>query len=351
MGALLDKVKTLWGHLSQGRTSRPIHVSITSDRVDAKDQIGGTLTKDQSYFQVKVNQLYLATEREWFSRYDPMVLVVSEFIYDKDTKEVPFVVGPSMLEKYKDKIPQGMVFENTRVAGLHPFRGGRLNLTVVLCRVKVGDYARDVLNLVDQAAHALDFSSVLTGYLKVSDLILGGIGTLFKMKDLEPQAGHRNEFDADGKQGKAPQPGYFALVDQPEGELNPELFWVRDSGLCYGPSLENAEPFRGADFLLYSIEPASSRSDERLLSFYPLWSQVIEAAAKPGDEDWKRAKASMLALYQAMALSSDLNWEQANALSDRFVTDMKTAHEKAAKLGSLSGRDPRLSEAVKILDL
>ena len=79
---------------------------------------------DQHYFQVRINEMYLKYSRNWFSRYDPMVFVVSEFTYDKKAEAVPFVVGQQMMEKFEKNTPTGMIFSDTRVAGVHPYRGG-----------------------------------------------------------------------------------------------------------------------------------------------------------------------------------------------------------------------------------
>ena len=112
---------------------------------------------------VVVNEMFLTHEREWASKYDPLVTVVSEFIYNNEMESVPVVVGPALLkEGLAENTPVGMTYRNTRAAGPHPFRGGRLILTVILSRVQRTDRASDLLNLVQLGGKALDYASALS---------------------------------------------------------------------------------------------------------------------------------------------------------------------------------------------
>jgi len=70
-----------------------------------------------------------------------MVFVSSELSYDSAEIAVPFVVGPSMIKG--QQTPVGMVFSDTRVAGIHPYRGGRLIVTVILYSVVRNEASSD----------------------------------------------------------------------------------------------------------------------------------------------------------------------------------------------------------------
>jgi len=134
---LADRCGEIWDRIRQGTRRYPARVTIPRDHVDESEKLGAAFGPDLHYFQVRVNEMYLTYSRKWFSEYDPMVFVVTEFTYgQKKNEAVPFVVGPVMMEKYGQKVPTGMVFLDTRVAGPHPYRGDRLTLSVVLCRVK-----------------------------------------------------------------------------------------------------------------------------------------------------------------------------------------------------------------------
>ena len=87
----------------------------------SKDKIGVSLQSDQHYFQIRINELFLKNKRNWYKEYAPMVFVVLEFTYDGKEESVPFVVGPQIMDKFGQSLPEDMVFLNTRVGGLYLF--------------------------------------------------------------------------------------------------------------------------------------------------------------------------------------------------------------------------------------
>ena len=103
-------------------TILPARITIPQDHLDKPP--GPPFKRDQHYFTVKVNRLFLKYSREFWNTYVPTCLVVSEFEYDGEDTVVPFVVGPSMMEKDKIDLRDAFVFSDTRVAGIHPYKGG-----------------------------------------------------------------------------------------------------------------------------------------------------------------------------------------------------------------------------------
>jgi hypothetical protein len=96
MKSLVERFKDVWNQVRQTQTEKPGQIAIPRDHIDNGKNLGGKFERDEHYFQVEVNEMFLTYEREWFAKYDPMVLVVSEFTYDKKVEAVPFVVGPMM---------------------------------------------------------------------------------------------------------------------------------------------------------------------------------------------------------------------------------------------------------------
>jgi hypothetical protein len=327
-------IKTLWEQIQKSSTKTPTRIKIPNTRSD-HHQTTQPFQPNQQYFQIRINELYLSTSRKWFSEYDPLVFAATEFIYDKKAETVPFVVGPSLIEKNGQKAPTGgsTIFSNTRVAGLHPYRGGRLTLSIVLYRVKRKDYAQGLLKLIESVSSAIDFSTALRSYSKVAGVLLTGIETLFGLGDTEPVIAIRKEFDPNA--GDNLEPSYFVLIDKPESELKTEQLWVRDNQLVYGANLAEAKPFREADFVLYSIVQTSDRNDITTLPFYPLFERAKEAALQGDDKSWERAKANLLSLHQTLALSPDLTPTQAKQLFANFLEETRDAYRTALELGSL----------------
>ncbi len=346
MKSIVECCGNIWESIRQSPAQMPSRVAIPPDHVDEGEKLGTAFQPHEHYFQVLVNEMYLSYGREWFKVYDPMVFIVSEFSYNEKREVVPFVVGPMMMEKFGKEIPEHMVFSDTRVAGLHPYRGGILSLSVVLCRVKRKNYARKLLRVVESAASVLDFSTALSTYVKVAGVVLDGVEALFGLGDTDPLVGFRKDFNPDARE--VLEPSYFALIDMPESELNANELWISERELVYGKSLTDAKPFRNADYVLYSITQTSERSDETTLPFYPQWKRVIKEATVPKEDNWQSAKSNMLSLYQTLMLSPDLTQKQADRLTEKYKAEMKHLHDKAVEMAELGPEEEELSEFDKI---
>lgn len=331
---LLESCRAIWGRVRQSETQVPVRGPIHFDRVRPGPGPSGVFQPNQHYFQVRINEVFLAHERKWLREYDPMVVVLSEFAYGRQNEALPFVVGPSMLRKSGlTELPSGMVFADTRVAGLHPYRGGRLNLSVILCRVVRQDYARQLLGTIESAACALDFSASLGLYLKIGKVVIEGIDSLLSTDDNQALVGLRREFDPDA--GQRFTEGFHVLMHAPEGEVRLDDLWVIGGKLHIGQDEKSAVPFRGADYVLYSIVGTAARTDLSTLPFYELWERVQSEAAVPTDEAWKSAKANMVSLYQSMIKSPDLTPAQAKKLVQELAAEMKSIHDGAVGVVSL----------------
>lgn len=328
--SLLDRCKSLFDKVSHGASVQPTWVPIPASRVDEPARLGAALARDRQYFQVRVNEMYLANSREWWVEYDPMVFASTEFIYDKAEIAVPFIVGPSMLQKLGQKVPDGMVLANTRVAGVHPYRGGRIAFTMILYQVQRQNWSRGLLSVIESTANAIDFSTAVSSYTKVAVAILDGVEALLGLGGTVPVVGYRVEFDPQA--GDDLSPRYFALIDRPAGQVDAGTLRV------VGGKLHDANgPFRGADFVLYSLVSTAERTDETTLPFYPQWERVQQEATNATEDGYKSAKANMVTLYQSLLLSADLTDPHAEALADEYVKLMKMRHDKAVGMATLAG--------------
>jgi hypothetical protein len=288
---------------------------------------------------VLINEMYLGTQRQWFYSVDPVVYVYAEFIYggSKD-HAVPFLVGPNLLKQrgVSDQVLGGLIMRNTDVAGMNPYRGGALVLSVVLCEAKGDNLLRPLLKVIESTAGALDFSPATGVYMKVAKLVMDGFDQLFGTGMMTPLVGLRDMF---GPRLDMPfRPGYFALIAAPD--VAPETLWVRDRQLVAGPNLQDAKPYRGADFVLYSINsiPGDMRDDYDTLPFNTLWERVkADASSAREVPDFASARQQMGTLYQAIMLSPDLTDRQKPQLAEDYNRQMKELHQRAMELGLQAG--------------
>jgi hypothetical protein len=335
MPTLRDWWAGFWGTVQHSPTILPTRHAILPDH--STTAAGQNFKRDQHYFVVKVNRIFLKYGREFWTTYAPMALVVSEFDYNGQDTVVPFFVGPSLLEKDKIELPTGFVFSDTKVAGIHAYKGGGLKLTVILYRVKRTDLANRLLKVIENVASVLDFSQALSSYLKIANVLVGTVGELIGTdKDNQPIIGLRKEFDGAGEF----KPGYFALIDSGNSRIDQDKLWVRDNELLFGETMDTAKEFADANFVLYSIGQTKERDDFDQLPFYSQWKTALAESFTAEPEKWKSAQANWTALYQQMSLSPDLVLPQADTLADECYAQMESNYNKIkARLGKQGPAD------------
>jgi hypothetical protein len=218
-------------------------------------------------------------------------------LYGGKIVSVPYVVGPKALgDASTDKLPQGMLYKRTRVAGIHPFRGDRVVSSVVLCQVRRANYASKVLKFVEGLAGAVPFAAELGTYVRYADSLLDGVDALLGVSDTEPLVGLRQEFEYD--LGEPIKPAYFALIDAPESKVPLEHLWIRDGSLHIGSAAGNIRPFRDSSYVLLSTRIASQTSEIDTPPVAAAAREVIDVAASAVAVDGRRSSERHLELLR-----------------------------------------------------
>lgn len=342
-------------HIVQSKRQLPSTIRIPDDHVEPNAQLGQPFERDQHYFHVVINEMFLAERRKWFTLIDPLVFVVSEFTYNKDEIVVPFIVGPSLLNQFGgEKVPPGMVFRDTSASGTFPYRGGGLKLSVVLCQLSVGNYASDFLQVMESVAKVLDFSPLLAPYASVAGIVVNCFNSLVNHEGTTPLIGLRQPFDPNA--GIPFVPSYFALIDEPN--VDPKLLWVIGNRLMHGKSKAEATQYRESDFVLYSVvRPINNlRDDLDTMPFAPQWDQVVSEAGKGTEAAYTSAKANMLGLAQSITLSPDLTAPHRTMLKKSYADQMVLEYNGAVGLALRGEAKPdefaeARDESLAILDL
>jgi hypothetical protein len=325
----MSNALAIWNKISNsiiysGRKPRePFPVS------DEKPPQRPTIEPQRDYVGLRINQLYLRDQRQWFTTIEPAVYASTEFLYGGSMRTDPFVVGP----KKEDRLPSGMAIENVGVFGPHPYRGGKLTYTLVLAQIPVKNVARDLLDIIESTGKALDPGAALLTWTKVGGVVLDGFDRLMGLAGVQPLIGIRREHDADADPPL--RAGHYAIIDTDEPD--PKMFWVEDDKLLHGPTRATAKPYRDADFVLYEITSPKDRrrTDVDRLAFYPLWDRAREAATKLGPAAWDEAKGNMAVLDSALFRSPDLVFEHATFLRGDYLDMLKAMRAKSKELEKL----------------
>jgi hypothetical protein len=321
--------ETIWNYVKGRPAEVKRSIAIPPDRViDSGVDVAKFQPKKQ-YFAVVINEMFLAKARQWWTEYDPMALVVSEFTYNGKRTTVPFVVGPSLIQAKLQEVPNGMSITDMLVSGIHPYVGGKFALTVILAQVKRESHAKKLLQIVETVGRAFPEGAALEPYLKIAGAVMEGVDSLLGMEDTRPIAGHRWEYN----DGISPwlEPGFFALIDTDVKNVDEKKLSVQ-KGRLFEDAGAAPSAFRKADFLLYGLRVIESRNDVDELPFNALFQKALQAAASTEAGSWERAKATLVTLYQEMLLSPDLTFAQAQQLAADFKTQLVAANDLAKRL-------------------
>ncbi|WP_441228221.1 hypothetical protein AB7813_14715 [Tardiphaga sp. 20_F10_N6_6] len=353
MSQLLTRASELLERLISAPYPRPTLVRMPSSSSFPSGVAGVKIPKDNGYFSVRINELFLLDGRTWFETFDPMAVVVTEFLYGDKRLAVPFVVGSELFKHQPGKLPHGLLFNDILVAGPHPFRGGNVSISIVLYKVRRDNYARNVLKFVEGLSSAVGIPADVAFLAKAGESVLDGIEALLGLADTQPIMGHRIELDTSSMSGLSSTTWMLSKnsVDDPSKLV------VEDGRLFVRSAEKASDPYRGSDYILYSITGNSRRGDESSLPFYGLRKQAFEAILG-GDEGWKRAKAILLSVYQQMVTSDDLTAAEADELFQKYKNELVEAREVFKGTTMLSRakgleavRESRLDIATSILDL
>jgi hypothetical protein len=330
----------IWKKITEAPSYRPARINIPADHADIGGRLQMPFMKNETYFVVRINELFLSYSRKWFSTYDPVVFVTTEFIYNAEKFAVPFVVGPTMMSNKMDRLPEGMIFQDTAVAGLHPYRGGNFILSIVLGRIRQENYLRKFIGIVEKAAatYTGGFATVVSSYAKVANVVLDGMETLFNNEDVDPLIGCRKEFMQQALDEF--NSGYFLLMNTEEKNIDENKFFVKNNKLFYGDSLQDARPFRDADYVLYSIIAAPRRDDIELLPFHTqflqLQSYISDIPTTISKEQGDIINAKRYKLQDTIRMSADLVRPQVKEVITDYDAELK---EMIDERHALSGEE------------
>ena len=337
MPTIIDRITNIWNSAVSAPAKRRATFAIDPARVVGSGAAGEPFRDKQHYFQIVINQMYLADEREWFVRYDPLTFVISSYIYDTRQEVVPFVVGPALLKEHAEKAPTGMVFQDTPVSGMHPYQGGSLTMTVILNKLARENNADKLLKVVEKMANTFSPSILSAGYLTMASTLIDGVEAILGLDETTPIIGYRVTINPDT--GAVFRPSHFVIIDEDEQEIDKDMFWVVGNRLHYGDDDASAQPYNENDFVLFSITQGTKRTDERTLPFYPMWETARDLAARPEPHYWSEAKSNFNTLKRSVLKSPDLTQPDAARLMAAYFEELKKQREEAALEGDLAPKE------------
>jgi hypothetical protein len=330
MNGVFDPIVKIWDKMKTGAVATP-QVS-TIARCTPENSAGYAITRDRMYFEIRVNELNLAENREWWSVYDPMVVVVAEYNYAGEKVARPAVVGPSLIrtQTQTDKPRHGVVLQDSLVVGPHPYRGGNVDISLSFYQVRRTNSASSLLKVIDRLSGALSGPGGMATVAKVGGALLEGVEGLLGLEETVYLAGNRLSL--------TPSPLYpltacFSALIAPPVPPAPEQLMVRDRRLYIGDPA-SAQPYRASDFVLFGLAGSATRGDESSLPFYALKTNALAALAER-ENGLKRARAAMITAYQQMRMSPDVTSHEASELLEQWMQEFETVKKEYERLDKM----------------
>lgn len=338
-------LQSLYKRARSSTTEVPAYIAFENGQIENGEALDTAFAVGEHYFQVILNEMFLSQRRRWATEYYPVVFAGVEFLYDKAQQMLPKIIGPNLLENYKQPIrEQGTRYINTPVTGLHPYNGGNLSVVLILYRAVQTNHLSDLLAVIEKVIDAVDPSVALSSYLTMANVVKDGLDLLIGTNQTEPLVAVRETINI-ALRGEF-TPGYYALINAPEETIEVDKLWVRDGRLFQGNTLSSAVPFTNHDFILFSILQEEKRKDIRALPFFSLWEEAQRQATKT--TTWNEAKLSFTALWRAILLSPDLTQTQKETLIPQFKQEMTNIRDRARDLDLLGTTTPRSDEKVRL---
>lgn len=302
----------------------PHLIRIPNMNTDDPEGLAGLFEPQQHYFTVRVNEMFLSEKRNWMREIEPMVFCLTSYIYGEQEIDNPFIVGRNLLESKMQNVPEGMVFNDTRVAGIHPFSGGRLVVSIALCQSVTRDYLADSLGFIEKISGVFseNITTLMGNYLKIANVVIEGIDKLLDSKAVKPLFGFRQEFDRDANDHFSP--GYFVMIDKSNANWDANNFFIKQNRLYYGNNVNTAKAFREDEYVLFSVTKSEERSDINLLPVYQSYKKILEELkVKEVSQDHKdKIKDMLRVLNIEMQSSPDLTAPQAQKLIEKYIDDV-----------------------------
>ena len=351
--ALSQFFTNLWNNVKSSPTFVPTYIEFPASQTDMPEELT-EFDDRRDYFMMSVSELFLSYQRLWHQEFSPMVFTVCNFNYGNKIHEIPYIIGPSLLKKYEQRLPKGMLFMNTPVVGIYPWRGGNVSLSVILCRVAQTNNAEKLLNVIEEVSGSLDLSAGVSQFTKIGRVILKGFDTLLGFEQTSPLLGLNNNFGQEA--GHTFKPGFHALI---HGEnLDKSKFWVKDNKLYYGDSPESSVEYRDTDFVLFKIGKTTKRLDDETLPFYQEYKEIYDYLANQTEitqSQRDHIRTKMIHLLVSIKQSPDLTPYHAALIQKEMTDEINNFVETLSTLGDkqkvveLSEVDQMMNSAMNML--
>ncbi|MGX7000364.1 hypothetical protein [Caballeronia sp. KNU42] len=321
MTDFFEQVQQIWSHIKGHNAPLPALAVVPQERCWPDGSAGARIRRDEAYFTLRVNELHLDLNHQWYTVFDPLVLVVTEFNHGKQRVTVPYVVGPNLIHKQNaEQNPKhGSVVLDTRVAGPFPYRGGDIDISIGFYQVQRANHAKAMLSMIERLSDLVGGALQIGVMARTGAALLEGVDELLNLQGTVMLTGLRLSLATSAMDPLTT--GFCAMIAPPVPPDTSALV-VRDRRLRIHDAPAAGEiPYRASDYVLLGITGAASRDDESLGPFIDMKNDALNALWDGADGP-ERAKANLITAYQQMRKSADITALEASVLFDAWLAEL-----------------------------
>ncbi len=260
----------------------------------------------QSYFVVRVTEMYLNSCRKLWKQLYPMI----HAYIDVGGTTSQTVAGPGQLTALGDANIDRITNLNQRLLGPTPFPGGDVTLIAGLYSVPSQDSSKvlvDTLSTLAGIALSATGATAAAKLAPLADAVKSGIEGLIGIGQSSLQLGVQCTF---GGSAAPLTSGYWVGVGAPQASVDISQLWLQNGRLTKGSTAISATPYSDRDYMVLSIERVDQREDWRTLpvitQYNPQFEKITLDADLSADEKRKRLGSLWPAFQQSLADSNDL---------------------------------------------
>jgi hypothetical protein len=234
---------------------------------------GASFVPGASYFSIRLVEMHLANEGEWFKSFLPLCVTLAEFSQGDQLRAVPFIVNNDLVKEALSRTGSkggAIRFENVYSVRHAPVGAGNLCLFTGLFRVTYNDVAEKLIDLVADVGRTVGGEAVGKG-ADVAKMVYGRLGGIFGMDTVELRVG---SYDGNALMAS----GYRVFAGLPADTIDASQLFMVGGRLHRGTSPGEAKPVTDVDYCVVALEHRASLAEQGMLTslpFHKMWQEVV----------------------------------------------------------------------------
>jgi|GEM_PF-1753922 len=278
----LKVIKDFWGNLIREERIQKHYSVIPKDNIiDDANPDGSPLNKNECYFRITLNNLYLKDRRNLWKESIPMVhsLLTFKNVGKSEVTNIPQIIGSKEIANYGDQLDD-VIDLNKVIIGPVVYSGSPVEILLALFSVESKDYANIFLNLLGSLSDMVGGGSELKLALQVINPLKEGVEGLIGLGKIEPKIGLHDTI------GFNKGSFYGVVIDTKQNSDLENKLWVKGGRLFYrDPGFEKPIIYDKNDYFLFRFEWLDEREDwKSLTSIMSAYNIALEKTGSKEEE-------------------------------------------------------------------